>query len=47
MLDAKGRPILRQVRLGARRGEQVEVLSGLSAGESVVAEPQFAARLSK
>ncbi|MFH7044353.1 efflux RND transporter periplasmic adaptor subunit [Paucibacter sp. JuS9] len=47
VLDAKGRPILRQVRLGTRRGEQVEVLSGLSAGESVVAEPQLAARLSK
>ncbi|MDI4633578.1 efflux RND transporter periplasmic adaptor subunit [Pelomonas sp. V22] len=47
VLDAKGRPLLRQVRLGARRGEQVEVLSGLSAGESVVAEPQFATRLSK
>ncbi len=47
VLDTKGRPLLRQVRLGARRGEQVEVLSGLSAGEAVAAEPQHAARLSK
>jgi len=45
VLDAEGRPQLRQVRLGRSDGERVEVLSGLSAGERVAAEPQVAARL--
>jgi multidrug efflux pump subunit AcrA (membrane-fusion protein) len=30
---------LRQVRLGTPAGDQVEVLSGVSAGEHVVLEP--------
>jgi multidrug efflux pump subunit AcrA (membrane-fusion protein) len=45
VLDAKGRPLLRQVRLGRSDGERVEVLSGLSASERVAAEPQAAARV--
>jgi membrane fusion protein, multidrug efflux system len=45
VLDAQGRPLLRQVRLGRSDGERVEVLAGLSAGERVAAEPQAAARL--
>ncbi|MBK9135060.1 MAG: efflux RND transporter periplasmic adaptor subunit [Betaproteobacteria bacterium] len=45
VLDAEGRPLLRQVRLGRSDGERVEVLSGLAAGERVAAEPQAAARL--
>jgi hypothetical protein len=45
VLDGEGRPLLRQVRLGRSDGERVEVLSGLSAGERVAAEPQAAARL--
>lgn len=45
VLDAQGRPLLRQVRLGRRDGASVEVLSGLSAGEKVAADPQAAARL--
>lgn len=45
VLDAEGRPWLRQVRLGPVQGDQVEVLSGLAAGERVALEPQAAARV--
>ncbi|QTD44155.1 efflux RND transporter periplasmic adaptor subunit [Ottowia testudinis] len=44
VLDEQGQPLLRQVRLGLAQGDQVEVLSGLSAGERVVTTPQAAAR---
>jgi len=44
VLDAQGRPLLRQVRLGRRDGERVEILAGLGVGERVVTEPQAAAR---
>jgi multidrug efflux pump subunit AcrA (membrane-fusion protein) len=44
VLDATGRPVLRQVRLGRNDGGTVEVLSGLSTGERVVTDPQAAAR---
>lgn len=44
VLDAQGRALLRQVRLGRRDGERVEILAGLGVGERVVAEPQAAAR---
>lgn len=40
-----GKPLLRQVRLGAPDGERVEVLSGLGAGERVALDPQAAARV--
>lgn len=46
VLDGKGRPLLRQVRLGRTDGAQVEVLSGLAAGEKVAGDAQAAARLS-
>ena len=39
VMDAKGQPLLRQVRLGRTTGQTVEVLSGVSAGEQVVTEP--------
>ena len=39
VLDSNNRPLLRQVRLGRVRGENVEVLAGLQAGERVVSEP--------
>ena len=45
VLDAKGRPLLRQVRLGRNDGVNVEVLSGLSAGERVAIDAQAAARM--
>lgn len=44
VLAADGRPQLRQIRLGRRQAEQVEVLAGLSAGEAVVLDPLAAAR---
>jgi len=44
VLDAQGKPLLRQVRLGRSDGDRVEVLSGLNAGERVVTDPQAAAR---
>jgi multidrug efflux pump subunit AcrA (membrane-fusion protein) len=45
VLDTTGKPLLRQVRLGRTEGGRVEVLSGISAGERVVTDPQAAARL--
>jgi len=45
VLDRNGRPLLRQVRLGQEIDDQVEVLSGLAAGERVALEPQIAARV--
>jgi len=45
VLDAQGRPLLRQVRLGYSDGTQVEVLSGLRAGDKVATDPQAAAKM--
>jgi RND family efflux transporter MFP subunit len=45
VLDADGRPQLRQVRLGRVEGDRVEVLTGLTAGERVALDPQTAARV--
>ncbi|MBL8521654.1 MAG: efflux RND transporter periplasmic adaptor subunit [Betaproteobacteria bacterium] len=39
-----GRAALRQVRLGPVQGADVEILSGISAGEAVALDPQAAAR---
>jgi RND family efflux transporter MFP subunit len=44
VLDANGAPRLRQVRLGPVAGDEVEVLSGLDAGERVVIDPRAATR---
>ncbi len=44
VLDAAGRPALRQVRLGRVSDDGVEVLSGLMPGERVATDPQAAAR---
>lgn len=45
VLGSDGRALLRQVRLGRLQGDTVEVLTGVSAGERVVIDPQAAARL--
>ncbi|MDT8997708.1 efflux RND transporter periplasmic adaptor subunit [Paucibacter sp. APW11] len=45
VINAEGKPLLRQLRLGARQGDQIEVLSGLSAGERIALDPQAAALL--
>ena len=44
VLDAQGRPLLRQVRLGRVEGDKVEILSGLMPDERVATDPQAAAR---
>ena len=45
VVDDKGKVNLRQVRLGNTVGEQVEVLSGLRAGDKVATDPQAAAKV--
>ncbi len=45
VVNAQGLVLLRQVRLGGAKGELVEVLSGVSQGEKVAADPQAAARV--
>ncbi|MBA1149477.1 efflux RND transporter periplasmic adaptor subunit [Ectothiorhodospiraceae bacterium WFHF3C12] len=42
VVDEDGAPRLRQVRLGNRDGDRVEVLSGLSAGETIALNPNAA-----
>jgi multidrug efflux system membrane fusion protein len=44
VLDAQGRALLRQVRIGRRQGDEVELLSGVAAGERIATDPQAAAR---
>jgi len=43
VLDAKGRPQLRQVKLGRVQGENVEVFAGLQLGETLAEDPIAAA----
>jgi len=45
IVNDKGRPMLRQVRLGRAAGERVEVLSGVEKGEKVAIDPQAAAKV--
>ncbi|MEQ1516184.1 MAG: efflux RND transporter periplasmic adaptor subunit [Usitatibacteraceae bacterium] len=45
VVDANGKPMLRQVRLGRTTDDSVEILSGIAAGERVAADPQAAARM--
>lgn len=42
VVDDSGAPRLRQVRLGARHGDRVEVLAGLEPGESIALDPNAA-----
>jgi len=44
VVASDGNPVLRQVRLGRRDGDRVEVLAGVGAGERVALDPQAAAR---
>jgi RND family efflux transporter MFP subunit len=44
VVNPQGQALLRQVRLGATKGNLVEVLSGVSLGEKVAADPQAASR---
>ena len=39
VVDAANRVALRQVRLGHRFGDRVEVLAGLKAGDRIAADP--------
>jgi membrane fusion protein, multidrug efflux system len=45
VMSQAGRPMLRQVRLGNRWGSRVEVLSGLSAGDTIALDPLAAAKM--
>ncbi|MGZ8984649.1 MAG: efflux RND transporter periplasmic adaptor subunit [Methylotenera sp.] len=45
VVDRQGRPQLRQVRLGRKQGENIEVFAGLQAGELVALDPIAAANL--
>lgn len=45
VLTGQDKPLLRQVRLGATAGGDVEVLAGVSAGERVALDPLVAAKL--
>ena len=39
VVDKQGHPQLRQVRLGRKQGENIEVFAGLQPGESVALDP--------
>ena len=43
VLNSAGKPLLRQVRLGAVSGDQVEILAGVSSGERIALDPEIAA----
>jgi RND family efflux transporter MFP subunit len=45
VLNAKGQPLLRQVKAGAVTGAEQEILSGVSAGEQVALDPVAAAKV--
>lgn len=44
VIDPQGRPALRQVRLGPVLERDIEILSGVAAGERIALDPQAAAR---
>jgi RND family efflux transporter MFP subunit len=44
VMDANGRVSLRQVRLGHRQADRIEVLAGLDAGERIALDPLAAAK---
>ncbi len=40
MVNAQKKPVLRQVRIGQRRGDKIEILSGIDVGERVFIHPE-------
>ena len=42
VINAAGKPLLRQVRVGKTTSNGTEILSGISAGERVTLDPQAA-----
>lgn len=46
VLNAQGKPLLRQVKAGAVSGAEQEILSGVAAGEQVALDPMAAAKFS-
>jgi hypothetical protein len=45
VVDKQGNPQLRQVRLGRKQGENVEIFAGLRVGELVALDPIAAANI--
>jgi RND family efflux transporter MFP subunit len=45
VISGGGKPMLRQVRPGRSEGSQIEILSGVAAGERVALDPQAASRI--
>jgi membrane fusion protein, multidrug efflux system len=45
VIGGDGKPVLRQVRPGRSVGSEIEILSGVAAGERVALDPQAAARI--
>lgn len=45
VINAAGKPLLRQVRVGKTTSNGTEILSGISAGERVALDPQAASRI--
>ncbi len=44
VVDAAGKPALRQVRVGRATADSIEILAGISANERIATDPQAAAR---
>ena len=45
VVDAKGAPVLRQVRIGRKVNDGIEILAGINAADRVVLDPAAAARI--
>ncbi|HNZ57503.1 MAG TPA: efflux RND transporter periplasmic adaptor subunit, partial [Methylophilaceae bacterium] len=45
VVDKQGRPQLRQIRPGRKQSDNIEVLAGLQAGESIALNPTAAANV--
>jgi multidrug efflux pump subunit AcrA (membrane-fusion protein) len=47
VIDSNQRPVLRQVRLGNRQNDMVEVLAGVDAGERIAVNPEQAVKVAR